>query len=174
MALEDDHRDLYLSEDQLDALGHYAGDEIHDMVNDHLRHAGVVTGADARLAEEYVRLLDRAFQAAPGLEQPCKVYRGVADRQFLLALSKGGSIDPGYLSTSIDKERSRSFADQGAVLELLVPEHTPMLAVHELVDVLPYAGEEEILLPRNGICEIKDVSQEDGLPLLQATYFLGI
>jgi len=101
---------------------------------------------------EIIGALDNTILQAPRLDEPADVYRILrGDRRRPIA-----GHSPGYLSTSAAPEaafksgvqsRNRDAERVDRLIKIGIPENDPLLYVHPRIG--GFAGEKEVLLPRN-------------------------
>lgn len=190
-ALEELAGSIELTEQEEDALGFYAGDEVHAPVNGWLR-GQELSQSERELARAYISDLDQIFANAPAMDRPALVFRGIAAPELVQELDRGQALEAGYLSTSIDRERGLSYCREdaqneghatgtkenagpgSALLAIEVPAGTPLLPVHEIVNSLPYGSEEEIILPRGGYLVLDHVDRLGSVPVYRVRYIAPV
>lgn len=160
------------SDQEFDALDEYTGDA-HGPINSYLR-TGLAHGMDPVDINALVDKLDTAI-AKSTVQNDSTVYRGISDEDFDL---EPGSImhDDGFVSTSSSLEKAKEFSKfgkgPGAVFEIDLPKGANAVDVTKAG--LGGYGEKEILLNRDSLFEITDVSVlADGKKYIKATYLLG-
>lgn len=145
-----------LSEEELEVIDAWCGDEVPYLVNSYLRtgrpeHATTASDEQAaQLARWYVERLDRLFERAPRLRRELVVYRGLAAGVMVDTGSQDEVPERGYAAASLEPERAAVFAEGGRVLELRLPAGTPVVAIDGIEGLQRYRHEREVLLPRGG------------------------
>lgn len=141
-----------------EALKHYGG-RWFEQINNTLRGVGTYPYANARI-QQYIVAADRVMAESP-MPEELLVYRGMPNGEKLFGPhAEWGDLtgrvvsDPGYVSTSTDREMANRFVSEGAaqkfggvvppdavLMRLIVPKGTGGVGI-------PTRNEKEILLER--------------------------
>jgi SPP1 gp7 family putative phage head morphogenesis protein len=132
----------------------------YSRINYYLR-TGQVSPIEASRTKDYIKAMDKAMKAAPGLPEPVVSYRVLgqvnsSDIDELFGSLKPGDvwIDKAYSSTSLNKEYVESFKT-GWLVEIENPEGTKGVMLDGLKSKGGYKNfEDEWLLPRNSSFEV--------------------
>lgn len=121
-------------------------------------------------ARPNIELIDQLFNRGAELKQPTLLYRGIKNSNYIpqqeyanyVKSLKAGDIleEPGFMSTTIDRDMAEGFAKSGFVFEIEAPTGTKVLSPLMNDELMrPYADpERELLLPRNSKLEILEVN----------------
>jgi hypothetical protein len=108
------------------------------------------------IAEDKIKVLDKAFEKAPVLDKEITVYRSFYNEERIVNLQGGTIKDNGFCSTSTDKEESMAFGR--VTCAITVPKGTPVLCMGDGLGSKASHGEREILLPRGLQFHVSKVS----------------
>lgn len=112
-------------------------------------------------ARPNIALIDSLFERSAGLQRPTILYRGIKNSNYIpqqkyaqiIKNLKVGDVleEPGYMSTSIDRDMAEGFSKNGFVFEIEAPAGSKVISPLMNDELLrPYADpERELLLPRN-------------------------
>lgn len=145
------------------SLGDYTTAE-HAFVNAYLRFPP----KDGKVPKQYAEMtrnLDEAMEKTGGLKGEEIVYRGInykaAFGKTPVESLKGAIIqDPGFVSTSLDREKAKQFGD--AVFTLRVPKGTKAVRMQDYIHTTTTEAEKEILLHRGVKYQITHIREEKG------------
>lgn len=144
--------------EEAQALRDYVGPEFAFM-NAYSRNP---RGPDYEHYEAKSKQLDSLIAKQPPLKGEEIVYRGMRPpKELANQLVKGAIIqDPGFMSTSIDRERAKNFGD--TVLTIRVPKGYHAVRVQDYIQGTVAENERELLLPRGTKLKITGVHQVSG------------
>jgi SPP1 gp7 family putative phage head morphogenesis protein len=133
-------------------------------INEYLRSGHGAQHAGIEQTKDYIKAMDKAMKAAPGLPEPVVTYRVLgqvnsSDIDKLFGSLEPGDvwIDKGFSSTSLNKEYVESFKT-GWLVEIENPEGTKGIMLDGLKGKGGYTSfEDEWLLPRNTNFEVVEI-----------------
>lgn len=133
-------------------------------INGYLRSGHGAQHAGIEQTKDYIKAMDKAMKAAPGLPEPVVTYRVLgqvnsSDIDELFGSLEPGDvwIDKGFASTSLNKEYVESFK-KGWMVEIENPEGTKGIMLDGLKGKGGYTSfEDEWLLPRNTNFEVIEI-----------------
>jgi SPP1 gp7 family putative phage head morphogenesis protein len=133
-------------------------------INEYLRTGHGAQHAGIEQTKDYIKAIDKAMKAAPGLPEPVVTYRVLGQvnsssiDELFGSLEPGDSwIDKGFSSTSLNKEYVESFK-QGWFVEVENPQGTKGIMLDGLKGTGGYiVSEDEWLLPRNTNFEVVEI-----------------
>ena len=142
------------------ALPEFWGGE--PMINDRLRGDYLQNEFDTQIANA-----KEFFQNIPALERPVKVFRGImveepsagvnAFSDFVRTWKVGDVIEePGFMSTTIDRDMAEGFANDGIVLEIDIPKGAKVATPTMFGDIYQ-SIENELTLPPNSKYQITQI-----------------
>lgn len=148
---------------QNEGLSYFWGGE--PMINDRLRGDYLEDAFDAEIADAQA-----FFQRVPPLQRPTKVFRGImveepsagvnAYSDFVRTWKPGDVIEePGFMSTTIDRNIAEGYSNGGRILEIDVPKGT-RVATPEMFGDAYKSIEQELTLPPNTKLQITSVSDD--------------
>lgn len=148
---------------QNEGLSYFWGGE--PMINDRLRGDYLGDAFDAEIADAQA-----FFQRVPPLQRPTKVFRGImveepsagvnAYSDFVRTWKPGDVIEePGFMSTTIDRNIAEGYSNGGRILEIDVPKGT-RVATPEMFGDAYKSIEQELTLPPNTKLQITSVSDD--------------
>lgn len=109
--------------------------------------------------KKYINELEEIIHNSPKLKTPLKVFRGVAESNYIKdALQNNKILTKGFLSTSMNIESATLFAgDKCCILEMYVPVSVSCLFI---APVSRRSGEFEIVFLPNTITELVEISEK--------------
>ena len=142
------------------ALPEFWGGE--PMINDRLRGDYLQNEFDTQIANA-----KEFFQNIPALERPVKVFRGIvveepsagvnAFSNFVRTWKVGDVIEePGFMSTTIDRDMAEGFANDGIVIEIDIPKGAKVATPTMFGDIYQ-SIENELTLPPNSKYQIMEI-----------------
>lgn len=155
--------DSQITGGQNEGLSYFWGGE--PMINDRLRGDYLEDAFDAEIADAQA-----FFQRVPPLQRPTKVFRGImveepsagvnAYSDFVRTWKPGDVIEePGFMSTTIDRNIAEGYSNGGRILEIDVPKGT-RVATPEMFGDAYKSIEQELTLPPNTKLQITSVSDD--------------
>jgi SPP1 gp7 family putative phage head morphogenesis protein len=177
-----------LTEDEKQTIAEYQETGLYDPMNNYLRTGRLApTGELGQFDEalfqggfdepESKGWMDQQIAHMDGildktvLHGDLTVYRGVEAGK--LGDVKAGQVlvDPGFMSTSAEKEQAQGFAEKGgAVLKIKVKHGSKALYIDSVVDL----GQKELLFPRGSRLKVSAVRKEGAQKVIHATLVSNI
>jgi len=135
------------------------------LINDRLR--GDYLGTDV---DEQIKLAQEFFTRVPPLQRPVKAFRGImverpeagtnAFSDFVRTWEVGDVIEePGFMSTTIDRNIAEGYANGGRVIEIDIPKGT-QVATPEMFGPALRSTEQELTLPPGTKLQITSITDD--------------
>lgn len=135
------------------------------LINDRLR--GDYLGTDV---DEQIKLAQEFFTRVPPLQRPVKAFRGImverpeagtnAFSDFVRTWEVGDVIEePGFMSTTIDRNIAEGYANGGRVIEIDIPKGT-QVATPEMFGPALRSTEQELTLPPGTKLQITSIADD--------------